>query len=181
VATVPSGLRAAAIPGASGGGALRQAIGDDAPLGSSDGDSPEASGKRRQCTVGLVATMVARGAVGFGSDGGNHGRRGSLRWSQKARSSPAMAATQGVGGSDYFDDHLLRSGGLGGVLQRRHPPINCLYMWLLVKPRLRFFLIMMYDVDIYATFYIMIYALHNISHPTFVCMFWERKCHSKFV
>jgi hypothetical protein len=53
-----------------------------------------------------------------------------------------------------FVYQLHRSGGLGGVLRHRSPPIHCLCMQLLVEPILGFsLLIMIYDIGIYATFY----------------------------
>jgi hypothetical protein len=50
-------------------------------------------------------------AIDFDNPSGGHGRRGSLRRTRKVRSSLAMAATRGVGGSG-----VLRSGGFGHVL-----------------------------------------------------------------
>jgi hypothetical protein len=90
-----------AIPGASGDAALRQAPGGSAPPRSSDGDASEAD-ERRWRTPGPVATADARGAVGFGSGSGGHERCESLRQSREARSSLAMAATRGVGGSSVL-------------------------------------------------------------------------------
>jgi hypothetical protein len=78
---VSSGVRAAAIPGASGGGAPRRSTGGDAPTAggraSTDG-TPEPDERRRR-TLGLVVTAVARGAVGFGSsdDGSWRSARGN--------------------------------------------------------------------------------------------------------
>jgi hypothetical protein len=70
-----SDVQAAAIPRASGSGALRRATSGGAPPGSSDGDAPEAD-ERQRCTLGPVATAVARGTVGFNSvDGGLEGAR----------------------------------------------------------------------------------------------------------
>jgi hypothetical protein len=57
-------VRAAVISGASDNGASRRAIDGGALLGTSDGDAPKAAERR---TSGPVATVVARGAVGFGS------------------------------------------------------------------------------------------------------------------
>jgi hypothetical protein len=74
-----------AIPGSSGGGALSRATGDAAPLGSSDGDTPETD-KRRRRTPDLVAMAVARGAVGFGSGGGGpDGARRRRIWETHTR------------------------------------------------------------------------------------------------
>jgi hypothetical protein len=48
-------------------------------------DAPEANELRRRIP-GPVATTVAHGAVGFGSGGGGHGRRGWLRqWQRRPR------------------------------------------------------------------------------------------------
>jgi hypothetical protein len=75
-----------------------RATGDDAPLEPSDSDAPEpgeqavTTHERRWSTSGPVEMTVARGAVGFGSGGGGHERRGSLRRSREAWSSPAMEA-----------------------------------------------------------------------------------------
>jgi hypothetical protein len=80
--------------------------------GRASGDgAPEADVRRRR-TLGSVATAVARDVVGVGSGGGGHEGHGSLRWSREARSSLAMAATRGVGGS--------------GVIQRPTPSIRWL-------------------------------------------------------
>jgi hypothetical protein len=79
--------------------------GDDIPPGSSDrasGDGAPEVDERRGRTLGLVATAVAQGAVGIGSGGGGHERRGLLRRLREARSTLAMATTRGVGGSSIL-------------------------------------------------------------------------------
>jgi hypothetical protein len=63
------------------------------------GDGAPEADKRRRRTLGPVATTIAREMVGFGSGGGGHERRGSLRRSRDERTSPVMMPTQGVGGS----------------------------------------------------------------------------------
>jgi hypothetical protein len=67
-------------------------------------------------TLGPVATTVARGAVGIGCGGGGHEGCGSLQRSCEARSSLAIAATQGV--------------GVSSVIRRPTPPIR----WLRRRP-----------------------------------------------
>jgi hypothetical protein len=84
--------------------------------GRASGDSAPEANERRQRTPGLVATTVARGAVGIGSGDGGHEGRGSLGRSREALSCLAMAAMRGVGGS--------------GVLRRPTPPI----WWLRRRP-----------------------------------------------
>jgi hypothetical protein len=76
-------------------------VSGDALLGSSDGDASEAG---RQATTTAHTRPGGDGGcvVGFGSDTGNHGRRGSLQGSREVRSSPAMAATRGMGGFVVF-------------------------------------------------------------------------------
>jgi hypothetical protein len=69
-AEVSSGVRAAAIPGANGGGVARRATDSSAPIGSSDGAAQEAD-ERRWRTLDPVATAVTRDVVGFGSGGGS--------------------------------------------------------------------------------------------------------------
>ena len=85
--------------------------------GSSDDDAPEAGsqvemmlpmGTSGSITLGPVATTVARGAVGI--DCGGHEGCGSLQRSREARSSLAIAATQGV--------------GVSSVIRRPTPPIR---------------------------------------------------------
>jgi hypothetical protein len=119
VATVfHSGVRAASILGASGSAAPRQATDGGAPPGMSDGDTPEAGGQavtalrsRRAAAAHPrpVATTVVRGTVGVDSGDDGNEVRGSLRRSREVRSSLAMVAIRGMGGS--------------GVLRRPTSPI----------------------------------------------------------
>jgi hypothetical protein len=121
--------------------------------GQASGDgAPEADERRRQ-TLSPVATVIAQDMVCFDSDDVDHGRRKWLRRSCEAWSSPSMVATRGMAGSIVLRWPTTLIHGLDGVLRWQPPPILCLCIRLLVEPILRFFsLIMMYDVDIYATF-----------------------------
>jgi hypothetical protein len=76
VEVVFSSVRAVVISGASDGGASRRVTDGGAPLGTSDGDAPETDERQRR-TSGPVATVVARGPVGFGGGGLERARR---RW-----------------------------------------------------------------------------------------------------
>jgi hypothetical protein len=80
---------------ASGSAGPRQVTGGGAHPGSSDNNAPE---------VGRQAAMVHPRPGGddgcvIGFSSGGHWRHGSLQRSREARSSLAMAATRGVGGS----------------------------------------------------------------------------------
>jgi hypothetical protein len=73
-------------PRASGGAALRWATGDGAPP-SRDGNALEAG---RQAAAAQPRLGGDGGCtIGFDSGSGGHGRRGSIRRSREARSSPA--------------------------------------------------------------------------------------------
>jgi hypothetical protein len=83
------------IPVASDSASLRRVTGGSAHPGSSDDDAPEVG--RQAATVHPRPGGDDGCVIGFGS--GGHLRHGSLQQSCEERSSPAMAATRGVGGS----------------------------------------------------------------------------------
>jgi hypothetical protein len=83
------------IPMASGSAAPRRVTGGGTHPGSSDDDAPEVG--RQAATVHPRPGGDDGCVIGFGS--GGHLRHGSLQRLREARSSPAMAATRGVGGS----------------------------------------------------------------------------------
>jgi hypothetical protein len=120
--------------------------------GRASGDgAPEAGGRRRR-TLGPVATPVARGAVGVGSGDGGHKGRGSLPRSHEARSSLAMATTQGVGGS--------------GVLRRPTLPIRWLWRRPLIyrpqdRPPATNYPIHVYAIDDYVLCLLLTLFMHS--------------------
>jgi hypothetical protein len=90
-------------------------------------------------TTVLHPPVVARGVAVFGGSG--HARRRWLRRRQRRARRRLWGSTICTTVRASFTDQLLRSGGLGGILQRWPPPILCLCMRLLVEPILGLFFI----------------------------------------
>jgi hypothetical protein len=161
-------MQVAVIPGASGGGNGRQcsrggrASDDGAPLGPSNDDAPRRAGKRRRCSRSRRATAADPKPGGDG----HCTRHGMLRqrrcrpWETQVAPAIVRGVVVSVDGGHTRHGWLHRPSmtNYSDPWPRRRPPVttssNPVFMhtavgWAHTKI---FSLIMMYDVDIYATF-----------------------------
>ena len=120
--------------------------------GLASGDSAPEADERRRRTLGPVATVLVRGAVGVSSDSDGHEVRGSLRRSREARLSLVMAATRSVGGS--------------GVLRRPTLPIRWLWRRPLIyrpqdRPPATNYPIHVYAIDDYVLCLLLTLFMHS--------------------